>query len=62
MRNELAAVCLLLSAYWQGLSPQSFLELLLDHRKDSKKVANHPIGGYLEDGSLRVFIDGNDNI
>jgi hypothetical protein len=44
------------------LSPQSFFELFLQHRKDSKKIADNTIGGYFKDGSLRVFIDGDDDV
>src|SRR4030042_750213 len=46
----------------EGLSSQSFLKFLLQHGDDSKKITDNAISGNFKDRSLRVFVDGDNDI
>src|SRR5512139_2162525 len=44
------------------LPSQSLFKFLLQQGDDSEKVTDNPIGGYLKNGRLSVFVDGDNNI
>ena len=48
--------------FFKNLSSQSLFELLLHHRDNGKEISDDAIAGNFKDGSLRVLIDGHDDI
>ena len=47
---------------WWGLASQSLLKFLSQQGKHGEKVAHDPVRCKLKNGSLRVFVNGDNNI